>query len=130
LLDGKLVVIGRGDPLWGDEKTDAKLGRGVGWIFDDIFETLKQSDVNSVGDVVVDSTFFDDMRVHDSWPRDQINRPYACEVCGLNYNGNCVRITARNVEGQVRLETEPKTGYLNIVNKVKAISKGSSAIGS
>ncbi len=130
LLGDKLVVIGRGDPLLGDEKMDAKLGRGAGWIFDDIFEVVKQGDVNSISDVVIDGTFFDDSRVHGSWPIEQVNRPYACEVCGLNYNGNCVRITAKNVAGQVRLEMEPLTGYLNIVNKVKAIAKGSSAIGS
>ncbi len=33
LLDGALVVIGGGDPLLGDEKTDNKYGRENGWIF-------------------------------------------------------------------------------------------------
>ena len=130
LLEDKLVVIGRGDPLLGDEKTDAKFGRGAGWLLDDIVEAVKQSDINSISDLVIDSTFFDASRVHADWPMDQLNRPYACEVCGLNYNGNCVRITARNVKGVVQLQTEPQTGYLSIVNNVKAVSNGSSAIGS
>ena len=130
MLADALVVIGRGDPLLGDEITNARLGRDANWLFDDIVNILKAADINSISDIIIDSTFFDNNRVHSNWPRGQLNRPYACEVSGLNYNGNCVRITARNIGGRVNLQLKPWTAYLNIKNNVKAVSRGSSAIGS
>jgi len=96
LLGDSLVIIGSGDPLLGDEKTEAKHGRQRHWVLDDIVAALKEHGVTNVNDVIVDTSVFDDERVHLSWPEDQLNRWYACEVSGLNYNDNCIAISARN----------------------------------
>lgn len=130
LLGDTLVVIGRGDPLLGDKATDAAFGRRENWLLDDIVEAVKQAGADSISGIIIDSIFFDDISVNPNWPISQLNRPYACQIGGLNYNGNCVRITATNVNGRVRLQVKPETAYLNIINKAKAVSKGSSAIGS
>ena len=129
LCDDTLVVIGSGDPLLGDEKTDAKYGREKGWIFKDIAERLKRKGIATIKDIVVDSSVFDDQRVHPSWPRKDLNKWYACEVSGLNFNDNCVGISTKNTSGKVTIFVEPHTSFLSFTNKVVPISKGTSAVG-
>ncbi len=129
LLENTLVVIGGGDPLLADVITDKKYARDPGWLFDDIVTALKEANITSINGIVIDSTFFDDNRVHPNWPRDQLNRPYACEVSGLNYNLNCVRIITKNIAGRIAITVTPKTDFVELINKVKPTSKGNSAVG-
>lgn len=129
LCDDTLVIIGGGDPLLGDKVTDGKYGREAGWIFEDVTAALKEEGVTAIKDIIVDSSIFDDERVHPNWPRKELNRWYACEVSGLNFNGNCIDITAKNVGGVVVVSAEPETDFVKIINKVKAISKGRGAVG-
>lgn len=129
-FDNSIVILAAGDPLLGDKITDAKYGRKAGWIFDDIAGVLKKNYITSIEDIIVDSSVFDDQRVHPNWPADQLNRPYACEVSGLNFNGNCIDVTVKNTGGKVAVFIEPKTDYVKIINKVKPIQKGKGAVGS
>ena len=129
LCGDTLVVIGGGDPLLGDEETDAKYGRERGWIFKDIAAVLKRNGIETIEDIIVDSSVFDDQRVHPSWPNEELNRSYACEVSGLNFNDNCVAITVKKNRGKVAVSIEPQTSFLKLVNKVVPISKGTSAVG-
>jgi len=124
-----LVVIGSGDPLLGDRTTDRLYGREEGWCFEAIVAALRERRIESVTDVVVDTTVFDDQRVHPHWSPNDLNRWYACEVCGLNYNGNCIMVTTDNRRGRVAIRVEPQTSFVEIVNEVKAVSGGSSAVG-
>jgi D-alanyl-D-alanine carboxypeptidase/D-alanyl-D-alanine-endopeptidase (penicillin-binding protein 4) len=125
-----LVVIGSGDPLLGDMKTDEKHGREAGWMFDNIIHGLEQRDITVVNDIVIDTGVFDDERVHPSWPREELNRWYACEVSGLNYNGNCIDVFAEKDGARVIVSTRPQTDYVGIINKVTLISSGEQALGS
>jgi len=129
LCDDTLVVIGSGDPLLGDEKTDDKYGREKGWIFKDIAQLLKRKDIETINDIIIDSSVFDDRRVHPSWSKKELNKWYACEVSGLNFNDNCIGISTRNVGGKVEVLIEPQTAFIKFDNQVKAISKGTSAVG-
>ena len=129
LCDDKLLIIGSGDPLLGDEATDAKYGRKPGWIFEDIIKALKQSGIKAVKDVIVDTTVFDDQRVHQNWPEKDLNQWYACEVSGLNYNGNCIAMTARTIGNNVIVAIEPKTGFIEITNEAVPVKKGKTGIG-
>ncbi|MHC4629696.1 MAG: D-alanyl-D-alanine carboxypeptidase/D-alanyl-D-alanine endopeptidase [Planctomycetota bacterium] len=124
-----LVVIGSGDPLLGDEETDARYGREQGWIFKDIAAVLKRNGIETIEDIIVDSSVFDDQRVHPNWPSEDLNRWYACEVSGLNFNDNCIAITVEKNRGRVAVSIEPQTSFIKLVNKVVPISKGSSAVG-
>lgn len=125
-----LVVAASGDPLLGDKVTDAKYGREVGWIFEDIAGVLKRGGIKTIKDIVIDSSVFDDERVHPSWPKNDLNRWYACEVCGMNYNNNCIEVTVKNAGGQVSVFAEPGTDFVKIVNRVTPISNGASKVGS
>ncbi|MBN2136359.1 MAG: D-alanyl-D-alanine carboxypeptidase/D-alanyl-D-alanine-endopeptidase [Sedimentisphaerales bacterium] len=129
LCGDTLVVIGSGDPLLGDPIIDAKYNRKTGWIFEDIVRVLKRKGISLVRDIVVDTSVFDDQRVHPNWPVDQLNRWYAAEVSGLNYNDNCVNIIASNAAGRITILVEPQTAFLNIINNITPVSKGGSAIG-
>lgn len=129
LCNGALVVIGSGDPVLGDKLVDRLYGRDTGWLFDVVIDALEQRGIESVTDVIVDTTVFDDQRVHPNWPANDLNRWYACEVCGLNYNGNCIDVTTDNRNGSVAIRVEPETSFIQIINQVKAVSSGSSAVG-
>jgi len=130
LAGDAVAVIGSGDPLLGDEAMNLTHRRGDGWVLRDIAGRLKSRGVERVVDVLVDTTVFDDERVHPSWPADQLNRWYACEVSGVNYKGNCVDITAVRVGASVELRLEPDTDYLEIENDVDVINSGTGAVGS
>ena len=130
LCGNRLVVIGSGDPLLGDERTDEKYGRESGWVFKDIIHALNGKGVDTVEDIIVDSSIFDNERVHPSWPAKDLNKWFACEVSGLNYNDNCVVLTAKNIMGRVVVFVEPPTSFLTIVNEVEPTSTGTSVLGS
>ncbi len=129
LLGNTLVVIGGGDPLIGDEQSDLKYGRKAGWFIDAIIDELKGRGKTVLDEIIIDSTFFDDERVNADWPKDQLNRSYACEVSGLNYNRNCVKFKVFRDGSKVRYSVLPATGYLSVKNQVKTVSSGSSAVG-
>ncbi|MBN2313723.1 MAG: D-alanyl-D-alanine carboxypeptidase/D-alanyl-D-alanine-endopeptidase [Sedimentisphaerales bacterium] len=129
LCGDTLVVIGSGDPLLGDERKDSWYGREPGWIFKDISHALKTEGIEKIDSIIVDSTVFDNERVHPSWPAKDLNKWYACEVSGLNYNDNCVKISVKNVEGKIAIFVDPQTTFVSLINNVESISKGDGAVG-
>jgi D-alanyl-D-alanine carboxypeptidase/D-alanyl-D-alanine-endopeptidase (penicillin-binding protein 4) len=118
LCGDALVVIGSGDPLLGDKETDARNGRLAQPVIQDITGRLVEMGVASVSDLILDTSIFDNQRVHPSWPQNQLQQKYACEVSGLNYNGNCVDITVVNLGGKAVLSLDPPTGYIRLINAV------------
>jgi D-alanyl-D-alanine carboxypeptidase/D-alanyl-D-alanine-endopeptidase (penicillin-binding protein 4) len=127
--DGALLVIGSGDPLLGDRITDERHGRESGWIFEEIAEALRDQGVTEVNDILVDTTIFDNQRVHPSWPDKDHNKWFACEVCGLNFNDNCIEVSANNLGDRVAVRLEPPTHFVQVVNNVEPATDGDSAIG-
>jgi len=127
ISDKKLVIIGSGDPLLGLAPEN---GPGSNNFLSDIVAALKERNITEIEDIVIDTSVFDNIRVHPNWPKEQLNRPYACQVSGLNYNANCIKISALQKDGQVELSIEPNTAYLTLINKVQPANKGESAIGS
>jgi D-alanyl-D-alanine carboxypeptidase/D-alanyl-D-alanine-endopeptidase (penicillin-binding protein 4) len=111
-----LVIKGSGDPLLGDKETEAKNGHRSHPVIREIVLRLKDQGITSVKDIILDTMIFDSRRVHPSWPPDQLHQKYACEVGGLNYNGNCVDITAANNQGKAVLSLDPSTSYVKLVN--------------
>ena len=130
LCGDNLVIIGSGDPLLGDKDTDDKYNRQVGWIFENIAAALKQNNRTIVNDIIIDGSVFDSQRTHPNWRKEELNRWYACEVSGLNFNDNCIEITAKIIGGKATISIEPATNYVEITNKVVPVSKGRSAVGS
>jgi D-alanyl-D-alanine carboxypeptidase/D-alanyl-D-alanine-endopeptidase (penicillin-binding protein 4) len=129
LCGDTLVITGGGDPLLGDKVTDAKYLRETGWIFKDITAALKQNNITAIKDIIVDSSIFDKERVHPNWSKKELNRWYACEVSGLNFNDNCIAVTVKNIGGKVTVDIEPETSFIKITNEVVPITEGKSAVG-
>ncbi len=129
LWKDNLVIIGQGDPLLGDVRTDQQYNRKPGWIPEAIVFALKQNEIRSIGDILVDASFFDNNRVHSGWPADQLNQWYACEVGGLNYNNNCIHITAQKQNGKAILTIDPPTSYITLINQIRLANKGDNAVG-
>ena len=129
LCGNTLVIIGSGDPLLGDEQTDTRYGRKKGWIFKDIAQKLKRDGITTIEDIIADTGVFDNECVHPSWPDAELNRSYACEVSGLNFNVNCIKLSVQNVGGQVNISMEPQTSFVTLVNVVKPITSGDSSLG-
>jgi D-alanyl-D-alanine carboxypeptidase/D-alanyl-D-alanine-endopeptidase (penicillin-binding protein 4) len=130
LCGDSLVVIGSGDPLLGDQETDDRYSRARGWVFEEIAQALQSQGVREINDIVVDATIFDNQRVHPDWLSQDLNKWYACEVCGLNYNDNCIEITASNAGGSVAIDVEPRTRFVEMTNNAQPTSGDDSAIGS
>lgn len=129
MIGNTLVVIGSGDPLLGDRSTDEALERPEGWLFDDVASILKQEKVERLDGMILDSTVFDDERVHPSWPAAQLNRDYSCEVCGINYNGNSVHMVVTRKGSRAVIDLEPQTSFVSIRNQVRVINSGTSGVG-
>ena len=129
LVGDTLVVIGSGDPLLGDREVDHKKGRVRGWIMADIVAQLRQAGRTRIKDLIVDSSVFDDQRVHPSWPASELNRSFSAEVYGINYNGNCIGMTVRNTQGRIVIDIEPRTEFVEISNQVRLIGSGKGAVG-
>jgi D-alanyl-D-alanine carboxypeptidase/D-alanyl-D-alanine-endopeptidase (penicillin-binding protein 4) len=116
LCGDTLVVKGSGDPLLGDKETETRNGRVFQPLIREIASRLRELEVASVSDILIDTSIFDNQRVHPSWPLDQLHQKYACEVSGLNYNGNCIDISAANRNGKAFLELDPPTDYVKLIN--------------
>ena len=129
LCNGSLIIIGSGDPLLGDAETDLKYGREKDWVLDTIVQALKLQGIETIEDIVVDSSIFDNQRVHPSWPAKDLNKSYACEISGLNYNCNCITISTERIEDKVAVYIEPQTGFIELINKIEPITQGESAVG-
>lgn len=111
-----LIIKGSGDPLLGDKETEARNGNHNQPLIQEIISRLKELEVASLSSILIDSSIFDDQRVHPSWPADQLHQKYACEVSGFNYNGNCVDLSAACRNGQVVLALDPPTDYVKPIN--------------
>jgi serine-type D-Ala-D-Ala carboxypeptidase/endopeptidase (penicillin-binding protein 4) len=123
LIGDSVAVIGCGDPLLGDKLTLQKNNLDARWVLKDITEVLRQNNITTLSDVIIDSTVFDNELVQPSWPKKELNRWYAAEVAGLNYNDNCIEIIAETVGSKVELTLDPPTSYVKIINNCKAALK-------
>ncbi len=128
--ENKMIILGGGDPLLGDPVMLEKYNRPADFVLDKIVAAVKQQGIAKLAGVIVDSTFFDDQLVHPNWPGDQLNRWYACEVSGINYNANCIEVTCKKVGSICRVSYAPRTSYVKILDKTRAKPSGATQVGS
>ncbi|MGB7581816.1 MAG: D-alanyl-D-alanine carboxypeptidase/D-alanyl-D-alanine-endopeptidase, partial [Sedimentisphaerales bacterium] len=119
LIGDSIAVIGSGDPLLGDKATMQKNNLDPRWVLKDAAEILHKNNVTTISDVIIDDTVFDDEYVQPSWPKKELNRWYAAEVAGINFNDNCIEITAETTGSKVELTIDPPTSYVKIINNCK-----------
>lgn len=129
LLGKDLVVVGGGDPLLADPKQNKSPAESAVLLLNLITKSVKEAGISEVENIIIDTSFFEAARVHPSWPVDQLNQWYACEVSGLNFYNNCIHLTASRKGGAAVLEMEPKNTYVHLVNQLQLVSKQDSALG-
>lgn len=127
-----LVVIGDGDPAFADPRLAEERGEPPLAVFDRWADRLQARGVNSVGDLILDASIFDDRFVHESWPAEQLSRWYAAPVAGLNINDNCIEVTVKP-SGRPGSPTwygvHPPNDWCKIINRSKTAAKGTPTIG-
>ncbi len=120
-VDGdRLVVIGDGDPGLGDPKLCQARGEDVTSVFQRWADLLRAKGITDLpGGLVIDASIFDDVLVHPTWEKDDLQKWYAAPVAGLNFNDNCVDITIRPAEqadAPVLWSVSPPNDLVRIVN--------------
>lgn len=121
----QVILRGSGDPALGDGKLLEAMGMKADDIIDAWADAIKQAGAKRP-EIIVDDRVFDRQFVHPTWPTDQLNRWYCCEVSGLNYHANLLAIytTPREPGRPPRLALEPSAPWLQIANKAKSVNSG------
>lgn len=118
LHNSDLVLIGDGDPSFGD----AEYLKRVGWkpttVYENWVAQLKKLGIKSVRDVIVDDSVFDDVYLQPHWPISQIDHWYVAEVGGLNFDINCITFMIQPTSPGKRVDYSlvPNTNYLTVDN--------------
>jgi len=118
LHDGDLVLVGDGDPSFGD----AEYLRRVNWkpttVYENWASRLKGQNVTSVRNVIVDDSIFDEDFLHPHWPGNQIDHKYVAEVGGLNFDANCVDFVIQPTApgARVSFALDPSTRFVTVEN--------------
>ncbi len=126
LRDGeRLIVVGDGDPAFGDPDLLELMQLGE---FDGLdveqfvnlwVDSIVKADIKHFNEIVVDDRIFDRVFVHEDWPVDQLNRRYCAEVAGLNFHRNVLQFFPRHIPGSrpdIRL-FRPHAPWLEVINQ-------------
>lgn len=111
VLDGNLVLKGAGDPTFFAPFVDTSTAP-----FSEMAGALKRNGVNRVtGDLIIDDSEFDREFISKHYHSRYLLASYAAPVGGLGLNRNVVTVSV----GPNGVDTEPRTGSLQFINKVK-----------
>jgi len=134
VLQGDLVLYGRGDPTFGERcyATDTTLAGACDTDprkkLDDLAAQLARAGIKSVsGDVVGDGSWFEPLMVHPAWENYDLNWWYAAPVSGLGYNDNSIDIkysTSDTVGPPATLTFTPDFGDVTLENRTRTVSPG------
>jgi D-alanyl-D-alanine carboxypeptidase/D-alanyl-D-alanine-endopeptidase (penicillin-binding protein 4) len=117
--DGDLILVGDGDPAFGDAELVTRWGGDVTTVFQRWAAQLPRLGITRVGHVAVDDSVFDDTEMfHPHWPADQRLNRYEAEVAGVNLNANCLDVFVRptTLGRPVVIQTNPRTAYAPVTD--------------
>jgi D-alanyl-D-alanine carboxypeptidase/D-alanyl-D-alanine-endopeptidase (penicillin-binding protein 4) len=110
---GVLYVKGRGDPAVTTERLDG------------LVSDLWHRGLRSVGDIVLDDSFFDHEEFGPGWEQETSDKSWAAGVGALSLNHNSVAIyitPAEKAKGRARVEVDPEAGdYFIIESRVTTV---------
>ena len=116
----ELVVRGTGDPNIPNRYQDQEPTA----VFKAWAAELKKKGVERItGDLVVDDSYFDGVRFLPGWKESQQGSWYEAEVSALNFNDNCVGVTAKaGATGQpAKVELSPLTSFSSVDNRSRTV---------
>jgi D-alanyl-D-alanine carboxypeptidase/D-alanyl-D-alanine-endopeptidase (penicillin-binding protein 4) len=130
VLDGDLVVYGRGDPTFSERCYGADT-LAVGacdslWTrMDALADRIVAAGARHVtGAIVGDGSFFDGVLVHPAWETYDVNWWYAAPVSGLGFNDNSVNVTwgpGPVVDAPAQVRFEPDLGIFTFENRTRTV---------
>jgi len=116
LHDKDLVLIGAGDPSFGDSEYLRRVGWRVTTVYENWAAQLKKNGITRIRNVVIDDSIFDEGFLHPHWPANQIDHWYVAEVGGMNLDINCLDLSVDASVSPVRVGVSPATKYVDIQN--------------
>jgi D-alanyl-D-alanine carboxypeptidase/D-alanyl-D-alanine-endopeptidase (penicillin-binding protein 4) len=117
--NGTLILIGDGDPSFGDAELLTRVGWDVTTVFQHWAQQVKQLNLGPIKAVAVDDSIFDTEFFHANWSDKQRLNRYEAEVAGMNLNANCLDVFVRPTQPgrPVICLTNPPTRYASIDNQ-------------
>ncbi len=129
LRDGdRLVIVGSGDPAFGDPALLSQMTTPQGlpldvegflrlWV-----DAVKAAGITRVSEIVVDDRVFDREFIHSTWPMDQLNRDYCAQVAGLNFHANVLHFHFRPRSGMPPdiSDIRPRANWLKVTNNASS----------
>jgi D-alanyl-D-alanine carboxypeptidase/D-alanyl-D-alanine-endopeptidase (penicillin-binding protein 4) len=122
-----LVLIGDGDPTFGDSEYLRKVGWQVTTVYEGWAAQLRKMNVAAVHDVIVDDGIFDQEFFHPHWPADQLEQHYMAQVAGMNLNENLIGLIVEptSAGARVNFSLDPATQYVSVMNRCLTGSRNS-----
>lgn len=132
-LGRDLVIIGAGDPGFGDPRLAKRAKTTITGVFHDWAERLKAAGITRIdGDLIFDDFVFDQQHMHPKWPSMfNLQDWYTAPVGGLNFNDNCVDVVVRRGPANgapAEVILVPPSTYCTVENKAVTGAKGEPAI--
>jgi D-alanyl-D-alanine carboxypeptidase/D-alanyl-D-alanine-endopeptidase (penicillin-binding protein 4) len=125
ILQGDLIIYGRGDPNISGRFTDDPTT-----IFKQMAESLKAQGLREVrGNVIGDDSYFD-AEYYGPWLPEESHKWYAARVSALSLNDNCIDIyvTPGTIGGRPRVVKSPRTDYMRIRNRASTTTKRNNSV--
>ena len=126
----RVIVLGAGDPAFGDPDLLGVMQMGVEQFVDMLVEKIVsaaggQAGAEEITEIVVDDRAFDRELVHPTWPESQLNRRYCAEVSGLNFHRNviCVYAQPGSVGRPPTITVEPESPWIEIRNNARSVGR-------
>ncbi|WP_428389811.1 D-alanyl-D-alanine carboxypeptidase/D-alanyl-D-alanine endopeptidase [Mucisphaera sp.] len=117
-----LVVVGTGDPAFGDLTIMQDQGRTMLAGFDDWVDALKERGITEIkGDLVYNDGALGDEWLSPTWSRGNLVHWYGAPSAGLNLNNNCIDIVVEPIEGREdgvgRVSYLPEAAMIRVENR-------------
>jgi D-alanyl-D-alanine carboxypeptidase/D-alanyl-D-alanine-endopeptidase (penicillin-binding protein 4) len=122
VLEGDLVLYGRGDPL-----ISGRYGRPLLGVWEALADSLRARGVRRVsGGVVADDSYFEAVHVRPDWDPYDLRWWYAAPVGALGFNDNAIefRIAPGAVGGPARVSWLPRSSYVEVENRALTVRSG------
>jgi len=118
LHKGDVILVGGGDPTFGDLEYLKKAGWGITTVFQHWADELHKQNVTEVHDVLVDDSVFDQNFTQAGWPPGQYTARFEAEIAGVSLNANCIECYVEPTApgAIVRYALDPATQYVSIRN--------------
>jgi D-alanyl-D-alanine carboxypeptidase/D-alanyl-D-alanine-endopeptidase (penicillin-binding protein 4) len=110
-----LLLMGGGDPGFGDVKLAAAAGETPTTCFEQWAAMLRTAGITQYRDLILDDRVFDSQWTHPDWKAAQLLQEYSAPIGGLNFNANCLDWSAKLTPSGVGIETTPPaTSYVSV----------------